>query len=149
MKDITLFHKILYPIDILSDNSQNIDYAVKLATKCKAELVFLYSYRLKTQSSGESDVISAKKRTEEESEKHFQQIKSQLLENAGIQYSFLCEVGFIIDRILYNIKTENVDLIVLSKGMKEKINNETKSFESHSIEQVSCPIMLMPDLQKS
>lgn len=144
MKDITLFHKILFPIDFLSDDTKSIEYVINLASIFKAELIFLYTYRLITPTEGVDNVINAKKQTEEEANNKFQQIKNDLLVNVGIDYSFLCEVGFANDRLMSNVKSENIDLIVLTHKMKERIKNETKSFESHIIDQIPCPLVLLP-----
>ncbi|QSE96319.1 hypothetical protein [Fulvivirga lutea] len=123
--DRMLKKKALYPINLKEDTTYCLNKAVELCEKNNWELIILYAYRLiKPYNEGDGTSQSFKKEIENKAKFIFDKIEVDLLKSKGIDYRFLSEVGFMADRIKINIKTQDIDYLILCPSMQESLKNE-------------------------
>jgi len=146
MKDIIIFHKILFPTDFSKNSFQNIAFAINLAKQNKAELIILYAYRLiKVDSDDQNEMVDLKTKFETEAKLKFNKWKESILDSAQINFSFSCDIGFLSDRIISNVNKNKIDLVVISNKMKpfieEKVNNSSEISNN-----IACSVLILPEL---
>lgn len=139
-----LYNKILYPTDFSKNSISTIDYALKVSKDQNAELILLYAYRL--INNGSLDYISHRNNMAEHGQKGYESLNREKLEGSDIRYSYLSEVGFIEDRILANVKEQDVDLVILCSNVHKTIENQNKHGNGNErlIKRLSCPLLLVP-----
>lgn len=144
MKDITLYANILFPIDFSDDSTQHFSKALNLALENKAELTVLYAFRIiKEEGTINNDVIELKYREESDAKQKFASMSDSLLRNHQLKTSFLCEIGFFLDRIMATVRSNRIDLVLISKSMDVLLKKETKNYKDVLSNSLSCKIEVL------
>lgn len=144
MKDITIYHNILFPIDFSDDSIQIFPQALNLALKNDAELTMLYAFRLiQEEGNKKNDVIDLKNRVESEAKEKFAQLSDSSLNTTNVKTSFLCEIGFLSDRILATVNSNKTDLLLISKSVEEILKKEMKYNKKMITDSLSCEVMFL------
>ena len=137
-----LFQRVLYPTDFSENSTRAMNYALKVCKAHNAELFILYTYRL--INNGNSDGISFRDSLAHLGREEFEKVNAELLKGSGIKYSFLSEIGFIVDRILANTIDSKIDLIVLCDSILHKIEQKPEKGKDRLLKRINCPVMLVP-----
>ena len=129
---------ILCTTDFSEASIRALEWAINFSKEEGSDLTILFTYRL-TKNAAE-ELVSWKKKVEEEANKKFIAFESQYLKDIGIKYEFRIEVGFVTDRIEDHAKNNPLGLLVIDKSMCMK-NKET--FED-LIESINVPVVIIP-----
>jgi|SRR5688572_25762263 nucleotide-binding universal stress UspA family protein len=122
-----------------SDSSRDaLRWSIDMAKKMGSHLTILHTYRLIKQN--DEDVIPQKKRIEEEAVKNLTQLEKEFLTNAGVEYDFKIEVGFVDDRIAEHVKRSHISFLVMDKGMGLR----NKEMFDDLIRQLQIPLVIIP-----
>lgn len=127
MKDITKINRILLPIDFSDGSIQALFSVIELAKQHNAELIILYAYRLIKKKDNNKDVGELKASLELEANRKFNKIKETILTPANIKASFLCEIGFLYDRLTTTVKNEKIDCLVVSSTIEKTLKKDIKN----------------------
>ena len=131
-------------MDFSEDSIQNLPYAIELAKKNRAELIILYSYRLINDSSKAiNNMVELKVKYETKAKKSFENLKISLLNEPLVSTSFLCEIGFLSDRIVANVVSNSIDLVVLTNKTEHSLINEMSSFKEKLMDKITCPMLIL------
>ena len=144
MVEAQLFRKILYPTDFSNTSVRGLNYVLQLSELNNAELVLLHAYRLTGASATSENLVAAKRMVENNAQLAFEKLDKEHLKDSPIKYSFISEVGFLSDRIVSNIKSYNIDLVILCSEMQNLIIEKSDHEYKHLVNALSCPLMLMP-----
>ena len=129
---------ILCTTDFSEASKRALEWAIKFSKEEGSDLTILYTYRL-TKNVAE-ELVSWKKKVEEEAKKKFIAFESQHLKDIGIKYQFKIEVGFVADRIEDHAKNNPLGFLVIDKTMCTR-NKET--FDD-LIESINVPVVIVP-----
>jgi len=143
MVDNQIFKTILFPTDFTEESLKALHYVVELASACHSELIILHTYRLIGNGGVQENMLESKRRMEENARLEFQKMDAYM-KDSNLRYSFLSEIGFVSDRIVSNIKTYGVDLVVLCENMQKRIKERSEKGYKGILDKTSCPIMLVP-----
>ena len=140
------YKRVLFPIDFSEDSIRALDDVITICQENNSELFILYAYRLIDSIQGRENTsrVSLKREIDRYAADQFSQLERNVLCNSGVKYSFLSEVGFLNDRILFNAKSLNVDLIVIGAKMQERMHEKSISSEAEFVDKLTCPVMLIP-----
>lgn len=129
---------ILCTTDFSESSKKALAWAVHFSKEEGSDLTILYTYRL-TKNAAE-ELVSWKRRVEEEAKKKFVAFESEFLKDIGIKYEFKIEVGFVADRIEDHARNNPLRFLVIDKGMCTR-NKET--FDD-LIESINVPLVIIP-----
>ena len=140
---MSVFSRILFP---LNGNEKALDYAISLAKPDDAKLFLLHTYRLtdmkdKVSSNGNKSVIG---QIDERFHDKFNKTYLKKLEASGLEFELMVEVGFLVDRIVANIKEKSIDMLLL-EGLNA---NDDDTLVEH-LPSLTVPVMLIPETQIS
>ena len=128
---------VLCTIDFTNSSKEALKWSVDISKKLKCHLTILYTYRLYKQNG---EAVAVRKQTEEEAFRNFATLEKEVLAGKGISYDFKIEVGFIDDRVEDHIKKNEIDFLVMDKGMTLR-NKE--SFDD-LVKELEIPIVIVP-----
>ena len=131
------FKRILFP---LNGNVSALDYAVDLAKQSDAMLYLLHTYRLVDIKQRHKEGGSIIRNIDDELEQNFRDKYESRLVDSKIQYEFMLEIGFLMDRIISNIKEKEIDILLLDKL---KVDGDEAMIERFN--DIKVPVMLIPD----
>jgi len=144
MKDITLYDNILFPIDFSDNSNQDFPIGLNLALENNAELIILYAFRLIKEGGGnKNDVIELKYRVESEAKQKFAKLSDSLLSANKVKTSFLCEIGFLSDRIVATVGSNKTDLLLISKSVEEILKKEMINPREMLKNSLSCKVIFL------
>ena len=130
--------RILFP---LNGNESALDFAIDIAKKAKARLYILHTYRLidlhKKHAEGKNKSII--RDISESVEKDFKEKYEEKLMRSGVNYEFMIEIGFLIDRIIANIREKNIDMLLMEKDKMDQDETMKDRFSELKIEVVLIP----------
>jgi nucleotide-binding universal stress UspA family protein len=135
--------QILCAIDFSESSVQALRWAYRLAKSGKLPLVVLYSYRL-LQTGKLNDIVSFRKKTEEESRQKFAEWEKTVL-HADVPASFVTEIGFFSDTIENYIRKNTGVLVVLSESMAHSIYDHKGQSLLHFLKGLQVPLLIVPD----
>lgn len=140
-----IFDKILLPVDFSPSSDRALGYAIEVSQENNAELIVLYAFRLIHQFPLPLTInrVDIKKELEKRATLNFQQWDRQL-NQLGLHYSFISEVGFVNERILSTVNSRNVDLVILCDGIQKKMMEMDIHGQQRLIQSLSCPVMFLP-----
>ncbi len=115
--------RALYPTDFSTDSLLRVDDAVQYCIENSQELIVLYTYRLINTSNNDAGKYSLKHELDSNADQIFEKIKYTYLSESPINYQLLSEVGFVDDRIAYNIKQLSVNNILLCKSLHDQLEH--------------------------
>lgn len=143
MKGISNINRILFPTDFSKDSIQALSSAIDLAKQHDAELILLYAYRLiKTQGSNE-DISGLKASLALEANQEFIKLKELKLNSSKVKTSFLCEVGFLSDRLLATVDNEKIDFLVISSSIEKTLKKEMKNARDILTSNLDCKVLFL------
>lgn len=129
---------ILCTTDFSEPSRRALEWAIDFSKKEGSDLTILYTYRL-TKNVPE-ELVTWKKKVEEEARKKFTAFEGEYLKEIGIKYEFKIEVGFVTDRIEDHAKNNPLRFIVIDRGMCTR-NKET--FDD-LFENINVPVVIIP-----
>lgn len=134
---------ILCAIDFSESSIHALRWAAKVASGANAHLAVVYSYRL-IQTGKVSDVVSFKRKMEEESRSKFQELEETLLKDFAISRSFITEIGFYSDNIEKFIRKNPLTLLVLSESMAHAIYDHKNQSLLNFMKSIHVPLLIVP-----
>lgn len=141
---MSLFKKILYPTDF-SENSIDLMYCVlELSMVNRAELIILYTYRLNDTTGSPKSNLSIKKDMEKKAYDTFKNVDDRFLNLSDIKYKLLIEAGLMYDKIVSNVATHNIDLVVLSRDLQKQFESSDPSKIGVLLPELPCPVLILP-----
>jgi hypothetical protein len=129
---------VLCVVDFSEASNRALRWAVKMARCLNAHITILHTFRLLQSKNGE--VLSLKRKKEEEAANQFKAIEKDVLVPEKISYDFRTEVGFFTDRVEDYASRNSIELLVIDKTMIDK-NMET--FEE-LIKNLQIPLVVIP-----
>ena len=129
---------VLCVIDFSTSAEKVLQSAAQLAIKNKARITILHPYRL-NQVVKKEDLGKVKRDIDEEAALNFKKM-SHILTQGDIAYDFRSEVGFLTDRIQEHMRTSNIRMLVMDKGLADA-NREALNELTHQLE---IPVILVP-----
>ena len=111
------YRNILFP---LNDCDEALDQAINIAKQSNAKLYLLHTYRFDVEKSllDENSDRSLKHALDERHWQTLQRKYSSKLDQSGVNYEFMVEVGFLADRILFNFREHDIDMVFLADSDK-------------------------------
>jgi nucleotide-binding universal stress UspA family protein len=136
--------QILCAIDFSESSAPALQWAGKLAKASGANLAVLYSYRL-LQTGKLNDIVSFRRKTEEDSRKKFVQMEKAVL-NGEVPSTFITEIGFYSDNIENFIRKNPMTLVVLSEVMANLIYDHKGQSLIHFLKALRVPLLIVPNI---
>jgi nucleotide-binding universal stress UspA family protein len=134
---------ILCAIDFSESSVAALQWANKIAKGSNASLAILYCYRL-LQSGKLNDIVSFRKKTEEESRKKFMDMEKVIF-SGDVPTSFIPEIGFFSDNIENFIRKNPMTLVVLGESMANSIYDHKGQSLLHFLKTLRVPLLIVPD----
>src|SRR5215475_4968426 len=131
---------ILCVIDFSNSSRDALRWAIMLTQELGCTLTILYTYRFLASSRHGGEAIEMKRKIEEDAEKKFKYLESELLIGKGIAYNFKIEVGFIADRAKNHLKKNGADLLVVGKAM----DTANKQSIDELVADLQMPLVIIP-----
>jgi hypothetical protein len=128
---------ILCATDFTEASRGALKWSIQLAKELKTHLTILYTYRILKQNG---EVLSMKKRMDEEGLKNFKALEKEWLDGSGVSYDFKTEIGFVDDRIEEHARKNRISLLVLDKSMTVK----NKEAFNDLVENLQAPLVIVP-----
>jgi hypothetical protein len=135
---------VLCAIDFSESSIQALRWANKLAAGTGAALAVQYSYRL-IQQGNARDVLSFKRKTEEESKSKFSEIERTLFNGNGASKSFITEIGFYSDNIENFIRKNPSTVVVLGEDLAESIYDHKGETLVDFLKGLHVPLVVVPN----
>jgi nucleotide-binding universal stress UspA family protein len=135
--------QILCAIDFSESSVQALKWANKIAKGANATLAVLYSYRL-LQTGKLNDIVSFRRKTEEESKKKFAEIE-KLVFSPDVHTTFITEIGFYSDTIENFIRKNPMTVVVLSESMAYSVYDHKGQSLVHFLKSLRVPLVIVPD----
>lgn len=142
-----MFKRIICPTDFTESSAEALSLALEIAHSNKSELIILYTYRLISGVDGQvgsGNRISLKKEQEEKANKEIEQLKKRFSGFSRVKHTFLIEVGFISDRISYAVEKYNIDLVVLTENIHQRLKEKWEVSSENVLTRFHCPVLLIP-----
>ena len=112
----------LLPMDFSAASLDAVNGAVQFCKENDLELIILHTYRLiREPNTSQEEGVSIKEHFDKRAQHEFHKIQEQVLNRELVPYQFISEVGFIDDRIAYNLKKRPVEVILLGKPMLKQL----------------------------
>lgn len=134
---------ILCAVDFSESSMHALRWATKVAVGANAPLAIMYSYRL-IQTGKVSDVLSFKKKTEEESKKKFQDLEKTILKDFRLPKSFITEIGFYSDNIENFTRKNPLSLVVMSEEMAHTVYEHKGQSLLTFMKSIHVPLLIVP-----
>ena len=113
-----------------------------MAQLCKAEVTFLFCYRLIADDTVES--LNMKRDMEAKAVSQFIEIEKSQMKATNVPYRFVLEVGFFPSRIEQFIRKTPLTLLVIGNSMIENFNEyKNLSFEQF-VSTLKVPVIIAP-----
>jgi nucleotide-binding universal stress UspA family protein len=135
--------QILCAIDFSESSIHALRWANKIALGTGAHLSVLYSYRL-IQTGKVADILSFKRRMEEENRRRFAEIEQTALEGQATLRSFILEIGFYSDNIENFVRKNPSTLVVLSEELANAIYDHKGQTLLHFLKTLNVPLLIVP-----
>lgn len=130
--------KVLCTVDFSNPSTQALKWAAKFSRDIGCDLTILYSYRLTRRMN--EDIISSKKKMEQEALSHFTDFENEFLKNISLTYEFKVEIGFIADRVEDFAKKNPLSFIVMDKALCTR----SRDTFDELLEQTNVPLIIIP-----
>lgn len=128
-------------IDLSGSSAKVLQWAAEEALDHKANLLVLYTYRLKGLKENDQK-IALKKQLELEAYENFAKLKGSLSILDKVPHTFSPEVGFETDRLEAHMMKQPIRMMVLSNVIAKagELHNEWNEFMSR----MTVPVVLVP-----
>lgn len=128
-------------IDLSDSSAKVLQWAAEEALDHKADLLVVYTYRLKGLKENDQK-IALKKQLEQEAYENFAKLKASLPILDKVSYTFSPEVGFETDRLEAHMLKQPIRMMVLSNVIAKvgELHNEWTEF----ISRLTVPVVLVP-----
>jgi len=138
---------ILCAIDFSESSLHTLQSANKIAVGTSAQLDVLYSYRL-IQTGKVADILSFKKKTEEECKSRFLELMESVADNKQQPVSFITEIGFYSDNIENFVRKNPSTIVVLSDALAHSIYDHKGFTLSQFLKGLKVPLLIVPDFKQ-
>lgn len=135
---------ILCAIDFSESSVHSLRWANRIAECTDAHLAVLFSYRL-IQTGKVADILSFKRKTEEESKLKFLALQETLNGGKEASRSFITEIGFFSDNIENFIRKNPSTLVVLSENLANGIYDHKGQTLITFLKQLKAPLLIVPN----
>ena len=138
---------ILCALDFSEASDHVIKVALEVAAQKRSHLVILYAFRLiqtRTQN-----IAEFRNSMVEKARADFEAIVKRLKINGEVPYEFHSEIGFLSDRIEAYLKTNTVDMIVMSQNLAHSINEHKGLTFEHFLDSTKIPILIVPEMYEA
>jgi nucleotide-binding universal stress UspA family protein len=138
---------ILCALDFSEATDHVIKVALEVAAQKRTHLVVLYAYRLiqpKTQ-----DITEYRNSMVSKARADFEAIVKRLKINGEVPYEFHSEIGFLSDRIEAYLKSNAVDMIVMSQNLAHSINEHKGLTFEHFLDSTKIPVLVVPEMYEA
>lgn len=141
-----MFKRIICPTDFTEPSANALAFALDIAQSNKSELIILYTYRLISGGEGKVDTnkILLKKQQEELANRQIEELRKHFPELAEVKHTFLTEVGFISDRLAMAVERYNIDLVVLTENIRQRLKEKWEVSDENVLTRFQCPVLLIP-----
>ena len=136
--------RILCVIDLTETSTKVLEIAADIASGCKAQLIILFPYRL-IDYGYRGDITALRQKLESEAREKFQTLRTKVPSLQMISHEFQPEIGFIFDRIVSNIKKNQVDMIVIGQQQTLTINDIKGLSLQSLISSSTLPYVIVPE----
>lgn len=128
-------------IDLSDSSAKVLQWAAEEAIDHKADLLVLYTYRLKALKETDQK-IALKKQLEEGAYENFARLKATLPILDKVPHTFSPEVGFETDRLKAHMQKQPIRMMVLSNVIAKagELHSEWDEFMSR----MTVPVVLVP-----
>ena len=140
--------KVLIPTDFSLNNFNTIDYTINLFKDVNCDFFFLHAYNYDINDLDAVELLQRDKewfdKPKDNSLEQLGKLKERFClsqNNPGHRFQIISECLPILDAIKKNIKGLDIDLVVLSKQLKEKISKRNQIILNKVR---NCPILLVP-----
>jgi len=135
--------RILVPTDFSLNADNALNYALKMATALKSELIVMHCYNVDASPANyDEEEIKLKRHSD-----IYLKVAETKIKNAGnIPYKLLSLKGTVVDSVVNAIKNEMPDLIIM--GTKGESNLTSVIFGSNTgnvIAKAECPVIAVPE----
>jgi nucleotide-binding universal stress UspA family protein len=130
-------NEILCTIDFTESSKEALKLSLKMARELQAKLTILFTYRL-IKYNGEA--VAMKKEIERTAAEKFEVLEKELLKDAGVDYEFTTEVGFVDDRIEHHAREHKIGFLVMGQSMRTK----TRDTFNGLVSQLQIPLVIVP-----
>jgi stalled ribosome rescue protein Dom34 len=130
---------VLCIIDFSESSRHALKWAAGMARMLSAHITVVHPYRL-NQVVKKEDMISAKKNTDRDAVKNFENIAADLFKNENISYNFQSEVGFIQDRVEEYISKSDILFVAISKHQI----SDNKETIHEMLGRIEVPLVIVP-----
>jgi len=134
-----MIKNILCTTDFSEGSKKALRWAIDFSKHDGSELTILYAYRL-TKNIPE-ELVTWKKRIEEEASRKFAVFEDEWLKGKGIKYQFKIEVGFVADRIEDHAKKNHLSFLVVDKDLCMKSKDTLDDLLDH----INVPVIIIPN----
>jgi hypothetical protein len=134
---------ILCAIDFSESSMHALRWATKVAVGADGQLDVLYSYRL-IQTGKVSDVLSFKRKTEEESKKKFGELERMFIKSADVRRNFITEIGFYSDNIEKFVRKNPLTVVVMSEFMAHSVYDHKGQSLLQFMKSIHVPLLVVP-----
>ena len=139
---------ILCAIDFSESSLHTLQCANKIAIGTGAQLTVLYSYRL-IQTGKVADVLSFKRKTEEECKNKFLQLMENVTDGKKERVSFVIEIGFYSDNIVNFIRKNPSSIVVVSDSLAQSIYDHKGLTLLQFLKGLKVPLLIVPDFAQA
>lgn len=135
---------ILCAVDFSESSLHALKWTMGMAQLYKAEVTFLFCYRLITVSD-EGELLNMKRDMEAEALSRFHQIEAKCIRATTVPYHFVMEIGFFSSRIELFTRRSRVSLLVLGTSMiKDFDEYKNLSFDKF-LSAAKIPVIIAPE----
>jgi len=136
--------RILIPVDYSATAQRAASMGVSLAKRFGAEVFLFHSYGLPAIGISEGIVIADNIKHNEAKKLH--QFMERLKNEFGdVVIHPILEFGSAVDLIQRTVEERRIDLVVMgTKGNTDAVNTVFGSIASHTIQNVPCPVLIIP-----
>jgi len=151
MKKMTVFKKILVPIDFSSCSLDALKYAIGVADTFNAKITIVHIYPIPAvgdttffMDKSMLETIEKRIRVEFKIIEHY----NTALKKKPVEY--VVKMGFVVNDMLEVIREQRIDLIVMgTKGTSNKLQDIFGSTTLEVIQKADCPVVVIPENTKN
>ena len=142
MDQVMPVERILFPIDFSPFSQASFKSLPNQFNMNCTDCILLHTFRL--VNTGQSSPLDYKRQKEEETLEFFRRFKEEH-KSEHVNYQLINEVGFLSARILHNLNSRRISLLILSSDVQKKLMPPNDIGIEKLMEKVKCPTLLLTD----
>jgi len=144
MTEQAVIKRILIPTDLNPEIPASISYAIALSEWTGARIFILLTYRLIDNPETGKKKTSIRDALREQADKKIALIRERFSSECMNRCDFLVEVGFLSDRIRFNIKKHKIDMVIMDERMERLLEQGFDLDKEIHLSSFDCPILYVP-----